>query len=103
MKNTHKLLLIAAFGVSGVLALPTLSMASDHASCYAHAEHIDHEVGAKKALEVFHVLHGDKADSHHVVDEMKHDHPDIEHELEAFVKSGCSAADLEAHAHDDDH
>lgn len=74
-----------------------------HDDCDAHAKHIDHEIGAVKAIEAYHVLHGDNTDDTHVIDDLKHDHPDVEHELEEFVESGCTIADLEAHAHDDDH
>lgn len=98
-----KYLTVAA--AAALLLTSGAAMASDdaHADCDAHAKHIDHEIGAKQALEAYHVLHGDAADEHHVIETLKAEHPDIEHELEAFVASGCSDADLEAHAHDDDH
>ena len=98
-------LLLASLAAFALFALPALASdaSKDHASCDKHAKHIDHVIGAKKALEAYHVLHGDKGDDTHIIAELKHDHPDIEHELEEFVKSGCTDKDLEAHAHDDDH
>lgn len=96
----NKILLTSAISLLGFLS--TSVQAEKHDDCDAHAVHIDHVIGAKKALEAYHVLHGDTADTNHIIDALKHDHPKVEHELEAFVKSGCSAKDLEAHAHDDD-
>ncbi len=98
-----KYLTIAA-AISLLIMPASSAMASEdaHADCDSHAKHIDHEIGAKQALEAYHVLHGDSGDDHHVIEALKKEHPDIEHELEAFVASGCTAADLDAHAHDDD-
>lgn len=96
MKNLYILPLVGAFMFSASAA----NAESSHADCDAHAAHIDHEVGATKALEAFDVLHGDHGDTKHVVENMKKEHPAIEHELEEFVKSGCKRADLEAHAED---
>lgn len=102
MTNKNPKLLVSAIAAV-FFTFPSLANTSDHDSCDAHAKHIDHVIGAEKAIMAFHVLHGDNADAGHIIDELKHDHPDIEHELEAFVKSGCTLHDLEAHAHDDDH
>ncbi len=102
LKNRNVFLLSAIAGTA-MLATPVLAGSASHDSCDAHAKHIDHVIGAAKALEAFHVLHGDKSDDTHIIDALKHDHPDVEHELEEYVKSGCTEADLEAHAHDDDH
>jgi len=96
----NKILLASAIALFGLLSVS--AQAENHADCDAHAVHIDHVIGAKKALEAYHVLHGDTADTNHIIDALKHDHPKVEHELEEFVKSGCSAKNLEAHAHDDD-
>ena len=98
MKKT--LLLASTIAVFGFVA--TTAQAEDKAECDAHAKHIDHVIGAKKAIEAYHVLHGDNEDANHIIDALKHDHPKVEHELEEFVKNGCSIKDLEAHAHDDD-
>lgn len=102
MSKTRTPLLIATLAATALFASPVLAEDAAHADCDAHAVHIDHEIGAEKALEAYHVLHGDAADEHHVIDALKAEHPEIEHELEEFVKSGCTDADLEAHAHDDD-
>ena len=103
MTDKHSKLLLSTLSAAVLFTVPFLASADDHGSCDSHARHIDHEIGAQKAIAAFHVLHGDNADSGHIIDELKHDHPDIEHELEAFVSSGCAITDLEAHAHDDDH
>ncbi len=95
--------LLSALAVTAFFAFPIASQATEDFNCDEHAKHIDHEIGAKKALEAYHVLHGDHGDDHHVVEELKKDHPNIEHELEAYVAKGCTDKDLEAHAHDDDH
>ena len=68
--------------------------------CDTHAKHIDHEIGADDALAAYDVLHGDHADDNNVIAKLKKEHPDVEHELEEFVKAGCSRHDLEAHADD---
>ncbi|MCB1532836.1 MAG: hypothetical protein KDJ35_08200 [Alphaproteobacteria bacterium] len=89
--------------LAGIALLAAPAMAEEaHADCDAHAAHIDHEIGAEHALEAFHVLHGDQADEHGVVEALKAEHPDLEHELEEYANSGCTAAELEAHAHDAD-
>jgi hypothetical protein len=95
-----KILLLSTvcLGLGAFIAAPV--QAEDY-DCDAHATHIDAEIGAEKALDAFHVLHGDHADDHHIVDELKKSHPDIEHELEEYVKHGCGEAELKAHA--DDH
>mgnify|MGYP000515952340 CR=1 FL=1 len=99
MKKTN-ILLVSALSVFAMTS--TSALADKNSECDAHAKHIDHVIGAKKALEAFHVLHGDTKDTNHIVDSLKKSHPDAEHELEEYVKSGCSIKDLEAHAHDDD-
>ena len=85
------------------LALSAFSTTQAHAEkydCDAHATHIDHEIGIEKALDAYHVLHGDKADDHHIIDDLKKEHPEIEHELEEYVAAGCGEAELKAHAND---
>ncbi|MGB1199786.1 MAG: hypothetical protein ACPG46_12110 [Thalassotalea sp.] len=94
------LLLASVISIFGFLS--TSALANKHSDCDAHAKHIDHIIGAKKAIEAYHILHGDTADTTHVIETLKKAHPKVEHELEEFVKSGCSIKDLEAHAHDDD-
>jgi len=100
IKKTPTLLAMLAAGI--LFALPASAEFADHGSCDEHAKHIDHEIGAQKALQAYHILHGDNSDPGHIIDELKHDHPKIEHELEEFVSNGCTDKDLEAHAHDDD-
>ncbi len=84
---------------AAALALGTPAMAETY-SCDDHAAHIDHSIGAQQALEAFHVLHGDKADDHHVVETLKKEHPEIEKELEEYVSHGCGEGELKAHMND---
>ncbi len=70
------------------------------AECDKHAIHIDKEIGIEKALDAYHVLHGDKEDDHHIIDELKKTHPEVEKELEEYVAAGCTEKELKAHAHD---
>ncbi len=100
MTFTKKTFLFSALAVTAFLAYPVASQAGDY-NCDEHAAHIDHEIGVEKALDAYHVLHGDKEDDHHIIDELKKTHPDVEHELEEYVEKGCSDKELEAHAHDD--
>lgn len=97
---SNKVLLASVISLCGFLSVS--AQAENKYDCDAHAIHIDHIIGAKKALEAYHVLHGDNADANHIIEALKHDYPKIEHELEDFVKAGCSDKDLEVHAHDDD-
>lgn len=97
---TNKFLLVATVSAAAFFASPTVTMANDGFNCDEHAAHIDHEIGAEKALEAYHVLHGDQADEHHVIEELKKEHADIEHELEEYAAKGCTEKELEAHAHD---
>lgn len=65
--------LTSAAIIAGML-FATTTLAADY-DCDADASHIDHEIGAEKALDAFRVLHGDKADDHHIVEALKKDHP----------------------------
>ena len=96
MKLNRMFLLTSAFAISALLSIPAFAAYY----CDAHATHIDHEIGAEDALDAYHVLHGDKADDHHIIDKLKAEHPDVEKELEEYVAAGCSDKELEAHAHD---
>ena len=100
MNIKRTFLLASAIAMCGLLSAP--SYAEEHFDCDAHAAHIDHEIGAKAAIEAYHILHGDTKDEHHTIDKLKEEHPDIEHELEEYTKNGCTDAELRAHAHDDD-
>ena len=95
-------LLLPALAAAALITFPLTAQATEDFNCDEHAKHLDHEIGAEKALEAYHVLHGDNGDEHHVVEELKKDHPDIEHELEDYAAKGCTEAELEAHTHDDD-
>ena len=99
-KTSRLLLTTLTFGA--LFIAPTITHAEDTYDCDAHAIHIDHVIGVKKALDTYHVLHGDKTDDHHLIYEFKKTHPDVEHELEEYVAKGCSDTELEAHA-DDEH
>lgn len=97
LKKQTSLMLSAA---AALVMLSAPVIAEDAYDCDAHAAHIDHEIGAEKALDAYHVLHGDKADDHHIIEELKKEHPGIEHELEEYNSKGCTIEALEAHAHD---
>jgi len=68
--------------------------------CDAHAVHIDDVLGADTALKAYDILHDHTADPAHLIDDLKAKHPSVEHELEDYVKAGCSRELLVAHAHD---
>ncbi|PCI00600.1 MAG: hypothetical protein COB76_03275 [Alphaproteobacteria bacterium] len=101
MLKTSKFLLLTTLSAGALfMAAPMTAQASDDYDCDAHAAHIDHEIGAEKALEAYHVLHGDATDDHHIIDDLKKSHPDIEHELEEYTAKGCGEKELNAHAND---
>ena len=100
MLRTVSKLTLSLFAAGVIFTMPAAAEIFDKADCDAHAAHIDQVIGAEKALDAYHVLHGDKEDDHHIIDELKETHPDVEHELEDYVASGCSDENLKAHAHD---
>ncbi len=93
--------LLTTFTLGVLVIAPAMTTHAENAyDCDAHAAHIDHEIGVEKALDAYHVLHGDKTDVHHIIDELKKTHADVEHELEEYVAKGCSNEELIAHAND---
>jgi hypothetical protein len=101
MTDKTSRLLLTTFAFGALLIAPAITHAEDAYDCDAHATHIDHEIGVEKALDAYHVLHGDKTDDHHIIYELKKTHPDVEHELEEYVAKGCSDIELEPHANDE--
>jgi hypothetical protein len=100
MTDKTSKLLLTTLALGALFIAPAITHAEDAYDCDAHAVHIDHEIGAEKALDAYHVLHGDKADDHHIIDKLKKTHADIERELEEYVAKGCSGKELEAHKDD---
>ncbi|MEM0929189.1 MAG: hypothetical protein AAGC81_19805 [Pseudomonadota bacterium] len=84
--------------LSSVALLLAAAPAGD--DCDAHAIHIDQVLGADTALKAYDILHDHTADPAHLIDDLKAEHPDVEHELEDYVAAGCTRALLVAHAHD---
>lgn len=102
MSLNTSLFLVLSVVLGALIVSTSFTVYADDYDCETHAMHIDKVIGTEQALDAYHILYGDHDDDHNMLDAMKEEHPDLEHELEEFVSNHCSIDLLKAHA-DDSH